>query len=142
MLKYISWIAVVMILMACNDNKIEKTEETFKDNTPKVVGIYSINDNNEEEKTAEKVFFPTGELRMQGPIKNNLRDGIWKSYFKNGNIQSEGVFENGLRNGVAVVYHENGNKLYEGFYTQGQKSGNWKFYGKDGTLLKEQNFDQ
>lgn len=142
MLKYISWIAVVMILMACNGNKIEKIEETFKDNTPKVVGIYHINERNEEEKVEEKIFFPTGELRMQGPIKNNLRDGIWKSYFKNGNIQSEGVFENGLRNGVAVVYHENGNKLYEGFYTQGQKSGNWKFYGKDGTLLKEQNFDQ
>lgn len=122
MRKIIGLIIVVFFLFSCKENLIEKTEEAYPNNSPKVVGVYKLNENQEEIKIEEKILFPTGELKMKGPIKNNLRHGVWAAYFKSGKKQSEGEFINGVRNGFTIVYHENGNKLYEGFYTDGKES--------------------
>lgn len=141
MRKIVGLIILVLFLFSCRENHIEKTEETYPNNSPKVVGIYKLDENQQEVKIEEKILFPTGELKMKGPIENNLRQGIWVAYFKSGKKQSEGAFVDGVRNGLAIVYHENGNKLYEGYYTNGNESGVWKFYNKDGSLNSEKKFD-
>ncbi len=141
MRKLIGLIILTLALFSCKEKHIEKTEEAYPDNSPKVVGIYKLDENKQEIKVEEKILFPTGELKMQGPIKNNLRHGVWVAYFKSGKKQSEGEFVDGVRNGFTIVYHENGTKLYEGFYTDGKESGLWKFYSKDGSLNSEKKFD-
>ena len=141
MRKIIGLIILALFLFSCKENPIEKTEEAYPDKSPKVVGVYKLNENQEDIKIEEKILFPTGELKMKGPITNNLRHGVWVAYFKSGKKQSEGEFVNGVRNGFTTVYHENGNKLYEGFYTDGKESGVWKFYSKDGSLNSEKKFD-
>ncbi len=141
MRKIVSLIILTLLLFSCKENYIEKTEETYPDKSPKVVGIYKLDENQQEIKFEEKILFPTGELKMKGPIKNNLRHGVWVAYFKSGKKQSEGEFVDGVRNGFTIVYHENGNKLYEGFYTDGKESGVWKFYSKDGSLNSEKKFN-
>lgn len=114
---------------------------SFANGNPKVVKTFEVK-GNKLIAVYEKEYYEDGTLFKEGKLKNEKREGFWKSYRPNGILWSEGNFKNGHRNGVTTTYHPNGNIYYLGEYTNGSKSGNWKFYNNEGKLVKEENFDK
>lgn len=127
------------VLFACKNTTIEKIDEVYENEQPKVVIVFKI-ENNDTIKVEEKVFFEDGKLKLRGTIKNNLRDGKWEAFFNDGTTQSEGYFKNGLRHGAAKVYYPNKKLMYEGTYNEGIETGNWKFYNEKGEIVNEKKF--
>lgn len=64
-------------------------------------------------------------IEMRGMMKDNKRDGLWKSWYENGLPWSETTFKGGKKNGRTTTWYDNGNKRYEGFFTNDSESGRW-----------------
>jgi antitoxin component YwqK of YwqJK toxin-antitoxin module len=81
--------------------------------------------------------YEDGALKIEGLMKNNKREGLWKAWYKNGNLWSQAYYENGLRQGHSTVFYENGKKYYQGEYDNDKQVGKWQFYDPEGNLIKE-----
>lgn len=147
----LSLLAFFALFLSCGNNQVEKIEkeidpddllpgrvvtEMNSDSTPKVVLFYDLD---EKGMPTEKVnheihYYPGKKKYIEGDVKNNLRNGDWKSYFENGNVQSEVNFVNGKENGKYAVYYENGKLFIEGHFDMGNCIGEWSFYGENGDL--------
>ena len=138
-MKKVIYLLSLLFLIACQSSKIEKIEESYPDNSKKVVSFYQEQDG-KQILIEEKHYYQSGKLKMNGEFLNEKRDGEWKSYFENGDIQSIGSFKNGFRTGEAKVYRANGSLMYEGFFKEGKEFGHWKFYTSEGKLAKEEDF--
>lgn len=137
-----SWVTLILcsfVLLACQETRIEKVEETHDNQQPKLVSYYQLIDG-KEVKVEEKEFYANGQIKMSGSLENGLREGEWKAYFEDGKLQSEGFFKAGKRTGIAKVYFPNGKLRYEGQYEDNKQSGHWKFYNQKGTLLTEKDY--
>ena len=131
-------LTVVFARAACTAQLEEKVVETYPDGT--MLKVRSYDRKGDCVKEAE--YYQTGELKMEGTMKNDKREGEWKAFFPDGRVQSIGTFENGLRIGKATVWQENGNLLQEGFYKEGKHVGHWKFYDEQGNLFKEVDYGE
>jgi antitoxin component YwqK of YwqJK toxin-antitoxin module/Tfp pilus assembly protein PilF len=56
-----------------------------------------------------KYFFPEGLVKIEGKLKDGLKDGIWKSYSILGKVISEENWIGGIQSGLQQSFHENGN---------------------------------
>ncbi|MCF6169500.1 MAG: hypothetical protein L3J66_00795 [Bacteroidales bacterium] len=90
----------------------------------------------------QREYNEDGTLFKEGPLKNQRRDGAWKSYYRDGTLWSERIYKNGLVNGKTVTYFSNGKKRYEGYFTNSSKSGTWKFWNEEGEFVKEVDMDK
>ena len=126
---------IVVSFSACH-NLTEKIEVRFPNGKPQIVRYYDKSD----VLVKEVEYYDTGQVKMEGGMKDGQREGLWKAYFPDGRPQSIGYFANGLRTGQATVYQVNGNLYEEGFYKEGKHCGKWKFYDEQGDLLKEVDF--
>ena len=133
MKKLILVLSAIMLLASCSAQLNEKVEVMFPDGKPQIVHYYDKSG----QCVKEKEYYETGQLKMEGALKDGLREGEWKAYFPDGRLQSIGTFKNDMRTGAATVWQENGNLLYEGFYKEGKQTGLWKWYDEQGDLLKE-----
>lgn len=133
MKKLFMLLGVIFVLASCNTKTIEKVTSTYPGGQPEIVRYYDRHDN----CVKESEYYETGQLKMEGAMNGEKRDGEWKAYFPDGRVQSIGTFVNGLRTGKAIVWQENGNLLQEGFYKEGKHVGKWKFYDEQGDLVKE-----
>jgi antitoxin component YwqK of YwqJK toxin-antitoxin module len=138
-MKQILYLSSFFFLLSCESPIIEKVEETYPNNQAKQITFYQEQDG-KEVKISEKYFYQDGQVKMEGEILNNKREGVWKAYFKNGQLQSEGVFKENKRIGVGKVYFRNGKLRYEGQYENDEEVGHWKFYNDKGQLVKEKDF--
>jgi antitoxin component YwqK of YwqJK toxin-antitoxin module len=86
-------------------------------------------------------YHKNGVIEMRGMMKDNKREGLWKSWYENGLPWSETTFKEGRKNGKTTTWYENGNKRYEGFFTDDKESGRWIFWKEDGTLADFKNYD-
>ncbi|MBK9291467.1 MAG: hypothetical protein IPM52_07555 [Bacteroidetes bacterium] len=82
-------------------------------------------------------YHPNGVKSMEGPLKDGLRHGEWKSWYEDGNLWSVGSFVNGLRHGKGIVYHPNGKKFIEGAYLNGERVGKWYWWDEEGRSITE-----
>lgn len=90
----------------------------------------------------EQIYYhKSGAVEMRGIMKNNKRDGLWKSFYENGLPWSETTFKDGKKDGRTTTWYENGQKRYEGFFTNDVESGRWVFWHQDGTIAGTQNYD-
>lgn len=130
------FMAMALMLGSCAPRLTEKVEAKHSNGQPQVVRYYDKNDN----CVKEIEYYESGQVKMEGAMKDEKRDGEWKAYFPDGRVQSIGTFVNGMRTGKATVWQENGNLLQEGFYKEGTHCGKWKFYDEQGVLVKEVDF--
>lgn len=128
----------MLFLASCSAQLTEKVEVSFPSGKPQVVRYYDKHDN----CVKESEYYETGQVKMEGGMKDGKMEGKWKAYFPDGRVQSIGFFSNGLRTGEATVWQENGNLYQEGFYKEGKHCGKWKFYDEQGNLLKEVDFGE
>lgn len=129
---------MALAFASCTAKLTEEVVETFPDG--KVQRTQFLNRKGSCVKEVE--FYETGQVKMEGGMKDNKREGEWKAYFPDGRVQSIGTFVNGLRTGQATVWQENGNLLQEGSYKDGRHVGKWKYYDEMGNLLKEVDYGE
>ena len=130
--------SLFLLLASCSAQLTEKVEAKFPDGQPQIVHYFDKNNN----CVKETEYYQSGQVKMEGGMKDGKWDGKWVAYFPDGRMQSIGSFENGLRTGQATVWQENGNLLQEGFYKGGKHCGKWKFYDEQGDLIKEVDFGE
>ena len=131
-------LAVFFACVACTAQLDEKVVDTYPDGKTLKSQFFDRKGN----CVKEVEYYSTGEVRMEGSMKEAKREGEWKAYFIDGRMQSHGFFKDGLRTGQATVWQENGNLLQEGFYKEGKRCGRWKFYDEQGNLIKEVDFGE
>jgi antitoxin component YwqK of YwqJK toxin-antitoxin module len=83
------------------------------------------------------LYYPNGNKKREGKVKEGKVEGLWKYYGVNGNLTSESNFADGKREGKTVGYHENGKVKYETNYEKGEANGYYKKFYKNGNLQKE-----
>jgi antitoxin component YwqK of YwqJK toxin-antitoxin module len=85
-------------------------------------------------------YYQNGQIKMEGNMIDEKKQGKWMSFYEDGMPWSETYFEDGISEGPTTAWHSSGIKYYVGNYKNGQRSGNWKFYNEDGKLEKEENY--
>ena len=138
MKKILFLIITSLILASCNAQLTEKVEAKYPNGSPKIVRFYDKHD----QCVKETEYYESGQVKMEGGMKNGKMEGEWTAYFVDGRMQSHGLFKDGERTGEATVWQENGNLLQEGFYKEGKHVGKWKFYDEQGNLIKEVDFGE
>ncbi len=128
--------SMVLAMVACTPRLDEKVVVSYPDGTTQKAQYF----NRKGECVKEVEYYETGQVKMEGAMKDEKRVGEWKAYFPDGRMQSIGTFVDGLRTGKATIWQENGNLLQEGFYEEGKHVGKWKFYDEQGNLMKEVDF--
>jgi len=132
------FLVTVLMLSSCTAQLTEKVEAKFPNGQPRIVRYYDKSD----KCVKETEYYESGQVKMEGGMKDGKWEGKWVAYFPDGRMQSVGYFENGLRTGQATVWQENGNLLQEGFYKEGKHCGKWKFYDEQGDIIKEVDFGE
>lgn len=138
MKKVLLYFALALTFASCAEKLTERIVGTYPDGKPQKVQYC----NRKGDCVKEIEFYESGQVKMEGTIKDNNREGEWKAYFPDGRVQSIGTFVDGLRTGQATVWQENGNLLQEGFYKKGKHCGKWKFYDEQGNLVKELDYGE
>ena len=138
MKKLFLFLFVTMLLASCSSQLNDKVEVTYPNGQPQIVRSYNRHDN----CVKEVEYYETGQVKMEGGMKNGKMEGKWTSYFPDGRLQSVGTFKDGKRTGEATVWQENGNLLQEGHYKDGKHCGHWKFYDEQGNLIREVDYGE
>ena len=128
----------MLLLASCAGQLTEKVEVKYPDGKPQVVRYYDKND----KCVKETEYYASGQVKMEGGMKDGKMEGEWTSYFPDGRVQSHGFFKDGKRTGAAEVYYSNGNKYQEGYYREGTHVGKWKFYDEQGNFLREDDYGE
>lgn len=140
---FLSFIAWVFIAPSCGQQKNKvllpedsEIREIWDNGVPRTVWVFATVDG-AKSAIKEIQYHANGTKSMEGPLKNNLRDGSWKSWYPDGKLWSTGSFKDGLRHGRGIVYHPNGNTFIEGTYMMGQRVGKWAWFDESGNSISE-----
>lgn len=136
-MKYI-FIALAMFFAfsCCSSRLTEKVEVRYPNQQPQTV----LKLDKKGTCVYKTEYYQTGQVRMEGPMKNDQMEGEWTAYYPDGRVQSHGYFKDGKRTGAATVYWVNGNLREEGFYEEGRHCGHWKWYDEQGILIREEDY--
>ena len=138
-MKRLFLIMTTLIAFACCTPRLtEKVEVRYPDGQPQLVKKYDTKGH----CVYETEYYETGQVKMEGQMKDGLREGEWTAYLPDGRVQSHGYFEKGKRTGAATVYWTNGNLREEGFYKEGHICGHWKWYDEQGFLIREEDYPE
>lgn len=93
--------------------------ENDKNETPIIVvksadpfDIIEINPNDLNADEFVKKY-PNGQLKVQVPLKNGMKNGLYKAYYKNGKLHFKGRFKDDKRTGKWKKYNMEGDKILE-----------------------------
>ena len=131
-------LGLIGMLASCGPKLTETVMAKYPNGQTRVVHYFD-KDNNCVNETE---YYESGQVKIEGGMKDGKMDGEWTAYFIDGRVQSHGFFEKGERTGAAQVFYSNGNKYEEGFYKNGKHCGLWKFYDEQGSLIKEVDYGE
>ena len=63
-----------------------------------------------------------------------------ENFYPNGNIKSVGIMKNGKKHGVATLYYINGKVQEKGNWINDKQEGEWRFYYENSKLKTIANF--
>ena len=141
MSKKISWIIFLIVeLISCNvqEDNPSVVDTQIKDSLKKAP-VSAITDSLYTGLVTE--YYPKGEKKIEGFMKNGKRDGQWKSFYSDGALWSEGTYAEGKQYGTSISYYQNGNKQFEGLYKDGKPNGKWTFWDENGKVKKTMNYE-
>lgn len=135
---------ILTTLLSCANQASEAKENSNKDSSNITTTEFKIiNSQDTLTKDGESIQrYENGVIKMQGLIKNGLREGLWKSFYENGSPWSENTFKEGVKNGKTTTWYPNGTKRYEGFYTNDKPSGKWSYWDESGNLAQEKDYSK
>jgi antitoxin component YwqK of YwqJK toxin-antitoxin module len=100
-----------------------------------IITIFSIS----EEKRYSKNYFPNGNLKSEGWIKENHKVNYWFYYFENGNKKEEGHYGEDKKNKWWIFYNPNGEILKKTEFKNDQMDGLCIIY-KQGKIIKAEKY--
>lgn len=102
---------------ALNADKLETFEKEtsdamFRNEIDSLVFKYTFAENTFVKDTlyTERHTF-NNKLKIEGKIKNNAPDGLWKTYYESGNIQNSVNYSSGQINGEAFFFYDNNPRI-------------------------------
>jgi len=117
-------------MLSCKNNSVQSVDAKFSDGKPAKVSW--VNKENGKNDTIRKLeYYPNGNKKVEGTLKENLRDGRWTYWYENGKIWSEGTFSRGKSNGVFNIFNKDGTKYMQSYYKNGKPDGCWTFFDKN-----------
>lgn len=135
MTRFAFLILSLLLFTACTEPTTEKVEESYPDGAKKVVYVYQGEGNNAV-RVGQKEYFPDGQLRVEGDLKDNKREGVWTAYYDDGTKWSQNTYKAGKKEGPGKAWFKNGNVRFEGKYVNDEKKGTWNYYDESGALAK------
>jgi antitoxin component YwqK of YwqJK toxin-antitoxin module len=131
---------LTIFIFSCKQERQWKVFENFPNGNVKIQKEYKI------EGTDSLFFFyqkynADGSLLLEGPIIDDVREGLWISYYPNGKVWSKTTFKGGISDGESISYYQNGHIRYSGYYKVGEKTGEWQMFDSTGTLVKKVDLD-
>ncbi len=88
----------------------EKPLVIVKERDPFDVMEIDLEDLNAKEFIAT---YPNGQIKVKVPIKNGMKNGIYRAYYKNGKLYFKGRFKNDKRTGKWKKYNPEGKKILQ-----------------------------
>ncbi|WP_400193524.1 tetratricopeptide repeat protein [Hymenobacter sp. B81] len=79
-------------------------------------------------------FWPNGKVAATAAMRDDQRDGAYRSYHLNGQLAVEGRYERGQPVGEWKYYTEVGKLRRAGRFEEGQKEGDWTDYHANGQV--------
>ena len=138
-MKKLFLILLTLLAFACCSSRLtEKVEARFPNEQPQYVRKYDKSG----DCVYETEYYESGQVRMEGAMKNGKRQGEWNAYLRDGRQWSKDVFKDGVLEGPSTVYWENGNLRWEGYYKEGKHCGEWKWYDEQGNLLRVEHYSE
>lgn len=131
---------LALCLTSCKNESKWKTTQYYPSGEVLVSREYIV-DNADTVYIYEKVFYQDGVIKVEGALKEDKREGEWKSFYTDGKPWSITEFQNGELDGLTKTFYMNGQLRYDGYYKVGDKVGNWHWYDSTGILNKEVDFD-
>lgn len=131
-------LSIVLVFASCSSQLRKKVEVSFPNGEPQIARFYNKND----QCVKETEYYQSGQVKMEGTMKDGKREGEWTAYYPDGRVQSHGYFKDGKRTGEATVFWPNGNLREKGFYKEGTHCGHWKWYDEQGFLLREEDYPE
>jgi antitoxin component YwqK of YwqJK toxin-antitoxin module len=127
-LRYLYLFLAIIVFNACSDNKEDETQIEKATDTTATKNKAVIMDGPYAEK------YPSGQVRIEGEIKNGERFGQWRAYYPDGTKQSEDYFEDGKKNGKTATFYKNGRVRYIGYFQWDKPNGKWEFFDTTGAV--------
>ena len=85
-----------------------------------------------------EIYWPNGQLKENGMIKNGKKDNLWEYYHENGHPKEIEFFTFGILNGTREQYGSGGQLYIKATYKDGKLDGPWIFIDPyDGWLYKK-----
>lgn len=138
-MKKLFLILFTLLAFACCSSRLtEKVEARYPNEQPQYVRKYDKSG----DCVYETEYYESGQVRMEGAMKNGKRQGEWNAYLRDGRQWSKDVFKDGVLEGPSTVYWENGNLRWEGYYKDGKHCGEWKWYDEQGNLLRVEHYSE
>lgn len=137
---FILGLLLTILIFSCKPERNWKVIESFANGNVQIQKEYKI-------EGSDSIFFfyqmynEDGNILLEGPILDDIRDGLWISYYPDGTVWSKTTFKKGISDGESFSYYSNGNVRYSGFYKQGKKAGEWQMFDSTGTLVKKVDLD-
>jgi len=128
----------LLAFACCSSRLTEKVEARYPNEQPQYVRKYDKSG----DCVYETEYYESGQVRMEGAMKNGKRQGEWNAYLRDGRSWSIDVFKDGVLDGPSTVYWENGNLRWEGYYKAGKHCGEWKWYDEQGNLLRVEHYSE
>jgi antitoxin component YwqK of YwqJK toxin-antitoxin module len=132
----------ILAYTACTNQKSSDTtvsmqkevQAYFQDSIPKIIWEYPQGDSSQIKVSH---YYHNQKLKMQGYLKNGVRNGKWIAWDEEGAMLSMGHYKDGFEEGMWTVWFPSGIKRYEGLFNAGKRIGKWKFWNAEGKLVKE-----
>ena len=67
------------------------------------------------------------ELKEEGWIRKETKNGFWKFYYPNGELNTEGFYVDGYLDGCWKKYNEEGKLITMAYFDMGEKSNYWYY---------------
>ncbi|MBE7646768.1 hypothetical protein F7644_12335 [Tenacibaculum finnmarkense genomovar ulcerans] len=87
-------------------------------------------------ENTEKVYFNTGELKEEGVLMNDKKEGLWITYNEDSIIQTKINYKNNLMDGLAIRYNKLGETSKKITYKNGLREG----YYETNKILFDENY--
>lgn len=88
-----------------------------------------------------KIFNQSGNIEVEGQIKQNKNEGLWKYYYPDGTLESEGNFINDIVEGKWSWYYTSGKIKETAEYKNGLREGKVINYDEDGKVTSEKDYE-
>ena len=99
-----------------------------------IIAILLFSVNSFAQKTYQKEYYDSGQLKEEGWVLDDKKVDYWKFYFENGNLKQEGSYKKGQKIKYWYFYSENALIDKEGHFKKGIKEDWWLFYDENGIV--------